>query len=66
MFCAALWAYWAFAGLHPGQTTGRVSSRMQAVVAQKVGFFIFLFIFALFTFVLFIFELFFAVFRVSL
>ena len=34
MFCAALWAYWAFAGLHPGPTTGWVSSRMQAAVAE--------------------------------
>ena len=34
LFYAALWAYWAFAGLHPGPTTGRVSSRMQAAVAQ--------------------------------
>ena len=34
MFYAALWAYWAFAGLHPGPTTHWVSSRMQAAVAQ--------------------------------
>ena len=42
MFCAALCAYWAFAGLHPGPTTGWVSSCMQAAVAQQAGFFIFL------------------------
>ena len=34
LFSAALWAYWAFAGLHPGPTTGWVSSRMQAALAQ--------------------------------
>ena len=34
MFCAALWAYWAFAALHPGPTTGWVSNRMQAALAQ--------------------------------
>ena len=31
MFCAALLAYWAFAGLHPVPTNW-VPSRMQAVV----------------------------------
>ena len=33
-FIAAMWAYWAFAGLHPGPTIGWVSSRMQAALAQ--------------------------------
>ena len=31
---AALLAYWAFVGLHPGPTTRSVSSRMQAALAQ--------------------------------
>ena len=34
LFCVAMWAYWAFAGLHPGPTTCSVSSRMQAALAQ--------------------------------
>ena len=54
MFCAALWAYRAFAGLHPGPTTGWVSSRMLAVVAQQAGFFIFFFFLYLFLFYLFL------------
>ena len=33
VFFAALWAHVAFAGLHPGPTTGWVSSRMQAALA---------------------------------
>ena len=66
LFCAVLWAYSAFAGMHSGPTTRWVSNHMQAALAQYAGFFIFLIFFALFIFVSFILSCFFAVFRVSL